>query len=292
MVWPCCSAHGQTMLRFSAWGRVVLFGAMIVLLPPSEGKTSAPANAAPVDLGALAHPELTPQREKLIAKLDGLTQINPKRALAALGLSAGQADELARNADLLNQPAAPAADVYTGVLYQYLDLHSLSEPARKRAAERVLIQSALWGVVRLEDRIPAYRLGISASLPRLSPKSLAAWWRPALEKALSDDGLVVDMRSGGYAAAWKPKNGTLLGVRVFVEEEGVRSVVTHMAKATRGDVARILTESKTTADDPHEVAKIVEAAGLRCETAEPAKPGASWHLDIIQSTRVGRLTKQ
>lgn len=264
---------------------------MIVLLPPSEGKTLAPANAAPVDLGALAHPELNAQREKLIEKLDSLTQINPKRALTALGLSAGQADELAKNADLLNQPAAPAADVYTGVLYQYLDLHSLSRTARKRAAERILIQSALWGVVRLEDRIPAYRLGIGASLPRLSPKSLAAWWRPTLENALPDDGLVVDMRSGGYVAAWKPKAGTLLGVRVFVEEAGVRSVVTHMAKATRGDVARILAESKSTADDPHGVAKIVEAAGLRCEVVEPPKAGLPWQLDVIQSERIGRLSK-
>ena len=264
---------------------------MIVLLPPSEGKAPAPDGAAPVDLGALAHPELTPQREKLIEKLDGLTKINEKRALAVLGLSASQAGELAKNADLLHQPAAPAADVYTGVLYQYLDLHSLSKAARKRAAERILIQSALWGVVRLEDRIPAYRLSIGATLPRLSPRSLAAWWRPALEKALPDDGLVVDMRSGGYAAAWKPKNGTLLGVRVFVEEDGVRSVVTHMAKATRGDVARILAESKTTADDPYDVAKIVEHGGLHCEVVEPKKPNHPWHLDVIQSTRIGRLTK-
>jgi cytoplasmic iron level regulating protein YaaA (DUF328/UPF0246 family) len=276
---------------FRLGNRVVLFGAMIVLLPPSEGKTSAPEGASPVDLDALVHPELNPQRTKLIEKLDGLTQVNPKRALAALGLSAGQADELAKNADLLNQPAAPAADVYTGVLYQYLDLHSLSKTARKRAAERILIQSALWGVVRLEDRIPAYRLGIGASLPRLSPKSLAAWWRPALEKALPDDDLVVDMRSGGYAAAWKPKNGALLGVRVFVEEEGVRSVVTHMAKATRGDVARILADSKTTANDPQGVAEIVEASGLRCEVIAPAKPSDIHYLDVIQSNRIGRLTK-
>ena len=264
---------------------------MIVLLPPSEGKTRPSGTVAPVDLDALAHPELNPQRRKLIDKLDALTRINPKRALAALGLSAGQADELAKNADLLNQPAAPAADVYTGVLYQYLDLHSLSKPARKRAAERILIQSALWGVVRLEDRIPAYRLGISASLPRLSPKSLAAWWRPALEKALPDDDLVVDMRSGGYAAAWKPKNGTLLGVRVFVEENGQRSVVTHMAKATRGDVARILVEAKSNPADPYEVARTVEATGLKCEVVEPMKPTDPWFLDAIQTTRIGRLTK-
>lgn len=262
---------------------------MIVLLPPSEGKTPAPADAPPVALAELVHPELTPQREQLIAKLDALTRVQPARALKALGLSKSQAGELARNADLLGAPAAVAADVYTGVLYQYLELHSLGAAARKRAAERLLIQSALWGVLRLEDRIPAYRLGIGASLPRM--KGLATWWKPALTAALPDDALVVDMRSGGYAAAWRPAHGEVVGVRVFVEEDGVRSVVTHMAKATRGDVARILAEVKRTPTSPAEVAAAVAGAGLRSELVEPSKPGSNWHLDVILAERTGRLTK-
>lgn len=263
---------------------------MLVLLPPSEGKTDAPEGAQPVELAALVHPELTAQREQLIDKLDGLTRVAPGRALKALGLGRSQVGEIARNADLLNRPAAAAADIYTGVLYQYLDLHSLKKPERKRAAERILIQSALWGVVRLEDRIPAYRLGITASLPRM--KGLAAWWKPALTAVLPADGLVVDMRSGGYAAAWKPAAGVLLGVRVFVEEEGVRSVVTHMAKATRGDVARILVESKAASDDPRGIEKIVADAGLRTELIEPVGAGGQWNLDVILNERVGRLTKR
>lgn len=235
------------------------------------------------------HPELTEARLHLIDKLDGLTRVQSARALKALGLGKSQAAEIERNADLLAAPAAPAADVYTGVLYKYLDLHSLKAAARKRAAERILIQSALWGVVRPEDRIPAYRLGIAASLPRM--KGLASWWKPQLAKALPSDALVVDMRSGGYAAAWKPAHGVVLGVRVFVEEDGERSVVTHMAKATRGDVARILVEAKIPADDPSAVASTVADAGLRCELVEPARAGDDWKLNVILSERVGRLTK-
>jgi cytoplasmic iron level regulating protein YaaA (DUF328/UPF0246 family) len=263
---------------------------VIVLLPPSEGKLDPPAGAPPLELSALAHPELNERREQLVAKLDALTRVQPARALKALGLGRSQAGEIARNADLLARPAAPAADVYTGVLYQYLDLHSLTKAARRRAAERVLIQSALWGVVRLEDRIPAYRLSIGASLPRI--KGLAAWWRPALSAALPDDGLVVDMRSGAYAAAWKPARGTLLGVRVFVEEDGARSVVTHMAKATRGDVARILVEADEVPGDPFGAAELVARGGLRVELVEPARDDGAWQLDVILSERTGRLTQR
>ena len=92
------------------------------------------------------------------------------------------------------------------MLYEHLGLGSLP-------ATNVLIASALWGFVRPGDRIPAYRLSMGATLPRIP--SLPALWRDPLRKALPDEGLIVDMRSGAYAAAWKPKHATVVGVRAF-----------------------------------------------------------------------------
>ena len=112
----------------------------------------------------------------------------------ALELSKGQAGELALNRALRSAPAAPAAEVYTGVLFERLGLPEIGTEAR----QRVLIASALWGVVQPDDRIPAYRLSIGARLPRTP--NLAAFWRPYLRKVLADEGLIVDLRSGGYAA--------------------------------------------------------------------------------------------
>lgn len=253
---------------------------MLVLLPPSEGKADPPEGLPPVDLAALAHPELTPQREKLIAALDKLTQVQPRRALAALGLSAGQTGEIARNADLTNAPAAPAGEVYTGVLYQHLDLATLSPAAHRRAAQRVLIASALWGVVRLEDRIPSYRLNMGAKLPRM--KSLAAFWRPALAAALPPRELIVDMRSGAYAAAWSPADSTTVKIGALVESGGRRRTVTHMAKAVRGEVARALVTTKTSPRDPESIAAVVEATGVRVELESGTGP--TWNLSVIQVT--------
>lgn len=251
---------------------------MLVLLPPSEGK-EVPGRGAPVDLDALVHPELRARRERLIAVLARLAAGSPKRAQAALGLSAGQADQVALDADLLSAPAAPAAQVYTGVLYQHLDLASLSPAARRRAADHVLVASALWGVVRLDDRIPAYRLSMGARLPRIGP--LAAWWRPALTAALPADGLLVDLRSQTYAAAWRPRAGTVVAVRALTETAGRRSVISHMAKATRGEVARALVRSRAVPRDPQAVAAVVERSGARVELAAPERGGAPWRLDVI-----------
>jgi len=246
---------------------------VLIVLPPSEGKT-APAAGPPVELGSLAYAdELTAERERVLAALVRTSSGKQRgRALKALGLSAGQAGELERNAGLGSAPAGPAGEVYTGVLYERLRLPAL--PAEARA--RVLISSALWGVVAPDDRIPAYRLSIAARLPRIP--GLATYWRPALERALPGDGLVVDLRSGGYAAAWTPRDATLVTVRGFTEQDGRRKVVSHFVKAIRGDVAGALLRAPEPPETPEDVAAIAAAAGHEVElTQTPA--GAS--VDVI-----------
>ena len=103
--------------------------------------------------------------------------------------------------------------------------------------------------VRPEDRIPYYRFSAKARLKRIGPPS--AWWREALAAAMPDEpgGLIVDMRSAAYAAAWKPKQATLLSVRAFTEQGGKRKTVSHMAKAVRGEVARALLLAKKSPGD-------------------------------------------
>jgi len=220
---------------------------MQILLPPSEGKAK-PEGGEPVALASLAFAEeLSAKREALIGTLDPA---------------------------LLEAPAAPAAEVYTGVLYQRLDLAGLTAAARRRAAKRVLIASALWGFVRLQDRIPHYRLPPSTKLGGIGP--LAAWWREALAAALPDRAgeAIVDMRSGAYVAAWKPKRATLLAVRAFREERGERKAVSHMVKAVRGDVARALLLAGREPKTPDEVAAVAANAGFEVELT-----GSS--LDVI-----------
>ena len=216
---------------------------MLVLLPPSEGKT-APRRGAPVDLSALAHPELTAAREAVLRALPD-----------------GEA--------LLRAPAARASKVYSGVLYAHLGLAGLPP----RARHRVLIFSGLWGVLAPDDRIPAYKLPIDARLPGIG--GLAAHWRAPLREVLPDDGLIVDLRSGGYAAAWRPRRAGVLAVRAFVERDGTRTPVSHMVKATRGQVARIVLAASPPPRTARAVAQLVAAAGHEVELGDGT-------LDVIE----------
>ncbi|MDM8084184.1 peroxide stress protein YaaA [Cellulomonas cellasea] len=231
---------------------------MLVLLPPSEGKT-APATGSPLDLAALSSPALNPWREKV---LDALAEASARHdAVAVLGVGASLADEVARNVGLRFAPTAPAAGVYTGVLYSAAGLAGMSGPAAVRAARSVRVVSALWGLVAPDDHIPAYRLSMGVDLPGIGP--LARAWREPLSAELDARGeaeLVVDCRSAAYLAAWRPSHAPQwVAVRVLRELDGKRSVVSHHAKHTRGVLTRhLLTRA---APEPVDAEQLAAAAG-------------------------------
>ncbi|SFK03600.1 YaaA family protein [Cellulomonas sp. KH9] len=231
---------------------------MLVLLPPSEGKTPAPPTAPPLDLDALSHGGLTPVREKV---LDALVAVSGRPdACDVLGVSAGLADEVARNVGLRGAPAARASRVYTGVLYGAAGLDALTPAARARAVGSVRVVSALWGLLTVDDVVPAYRLSMGTDLPGIGP--LAAAWRGPLGVELgdaADGGLVVDCRSAAYRAAWTPPAGACwVDVRVLREVDGRRSVVSHHAKHTRGVLTRHLVTRRGRA--PRDAEELADAA--------------------------------
>lgn len=202
---------------------------MLILLPPSETK-AAGGSGPPLELDALSFGELNPLRRRLRDALVDLAADVPA-SLAALGLTERQADEVARNAELRSSPTAPALSRYTGVLYEALDAGSFRRYERARARERLVVASALFGLVRADDPIPAYRLSGSTTLPGAG--SLRRLWRPALEPVLAKlDGLVVDLRSGDYAAL-APAPAAIT-VRV-VTADG--RTVSHFNKSAKGRLA-------------------------------------------------------
>ncbi|HEX6918465.1 MAG TPA: peroxide stress protein YaaA [Phycicoccus sp.] len=245
---------------------------MLILLPPSESKWNR-RRGAPADPATWSFPELAPVRERVSTALAEVSA-SPD-ATEVLGVSPGLLDEVARNLALAELPGTPAAEVYTGVLYDALALASMDPAARRRAHRWCVVVSALHGAVRLRDRITAYRLSMGVDLPGVGP--LAAAWRPVLDAPLTaaaGTGAVVDCRSAAYAAAWRP--GPAVASRwVQVRVPGA----SHHAKHTRGLVARHLCEAGVAARTVPAVAEVV-GEGFDVELHEPARPGAPWVLDV------------
>jgi cytoplasmic iron level regulating protein YaaA (DUF328/UPF0246 family) len=239
---------------------------VLVLLPPSEGK-AAGGDGPPLDLEALSFPELTRARRRLVATVQRLARRQPGRLRAALDLSPRQRAEVAHDAVLTTAPTLPALQLYTGVLYEAFGYATLPAAARRRADASVAVTSALFGLVRPTDRIPPYRLSGSTVLPGMG--GLGPVWRPALEPVLAAaDGLVVDLRSGSYAALARVPHA--VAVRVLREHDGRRTVVSHDNKHTKGRLVRALCAAGArdlddVAQAGQSVADVVEVDGRRID---------------------------
>jgi uncharacterized protein len=246
---------------------------VLILLPPSESKANR-RRGRPADPSTWSFPELGPARARVAAALTDVSRSPDAPAL--LGVSAGLLDEVARNLVLDTAPATPAAEVYTGVLYDALGLATLDTAARRRANRWLVVVSALHGAVRPGDRITAYRLSMGATLPGLGP--LASLWRPELARvlpAVAGRGVVVDCRSAPYAAAWRP--GADLAPRwLQVRVPGA----SHLAKHTRGLVSRHLCQAGVTPRSVPALADVV-AGAFDVELHEPANARAPWVLDVV-----------
>lgn len=248
---------------------------MLVLLPPSEGKT-APRRGRPLDLSALSLPELTSTRERVLDALVELCDGDTVVAAEVLGLGPTQSTEIIRDAALRTQPTARADAVYSGVLYSALDLPTLDAVARRRATSSLAVVSSLFGLVRPADKIPAYRLAGGVSLPGIGP--VASVWRTALRAVMPDlvgSGLLVDLRSQTYAGYYRGSTDTrrrTATLRVLHERDGRRTVVSHFNKATKGRIVRALLASGAAprtvpalADALRDLGWVVEVTGGRLD---------------------------
>lgn len=251
---------------------------MLILLPPSEGKTAA-EKGHPFDPGSLVFPELTDARLEVISSLAKVSA--HADAHAVLGVGASLAHEVQRNVELLDAPAAPAHTVYSGVLYDALGYRSMTPTQRRKADAAVVVISALWGAVRFSDAIPAYRLSMSVDLPGTG--KLTAFWRKQLAPVLDShagDSLVVDCRSSTYAAVWPGPVERTVAVNVFQERDGKRTVVSHFAKHTRGELARHLITRR--GRQPQTPEQLLRAAAERwtCELV-PGKGKKGPQLNMV-----------
>ncbi len=214
---------------------------MLILLPPSEKKKAATSHEK-FDLSSLTFAaELSALRSQTTAEYDFLQ-------------------------------TSPAIEIYDGVLYQGLGWHSLSATQRKRANSRVLIVSALFGLIKPLDNIFQYKTKIDSKL-----------WRDAIatvsEKFVNE--LVIDCRSSTYKSVWTINPENTVDVRVFKVSGTERSVITHMSKKYRGELTRHLLMQPSDPGTPADVQRMA-AQLFECEL-NPPTDGQPWALDLLIS---------
>jgi cytoplasmic iron level regulating protein YaaA (DUF328/UPF0246 family) len=237
-----------------------------LILPPSETKRDGGIDGTHLDLTALAFPVLTPERSLALAALRTLSR-NLRASAGGLGLGRTQRFEIDRNRVVTTSPVMPALARYTGVLYEALDAPALSSESRAFAGDRVVIHSALFGLVLASDLIPAYRLSHNSRLPGVSLSKL--WREPIRELLASTQGLVLDLRSDSYAKLGPAPQGAWRIHVVSEADDGRRTALAHFNKKAKGLFAR---ELILAGHDHEAVEPLLEWArtqGIRLEWGAP-----------------------
>jgi cytoplasmic iron level regulating protein YaaA (DUF328/UPF0246 family) len=243
---------------------------VLILLPPSETKREGGSPGSRLDYSALTFPELNAARRSAVSAT-GKVARNLKGAAQVLKLGPKQSTEVLRNRVLNSSPTMPAIDRYDGVLFDALDASTLDQSARTFAREHLAIGSALFGLVGALDPIPAYRLSHDSRLPGLQLKKL---WREPLSAVLAARaGLLIDLRSEGYAALGPiPDRPDARYVRVVSEgADGRRQALNHFNKAGKGELARRLMTAGIDHPDAESLLVWAASEGVRLETGRPGE---------------------
>ncbi len=164
----------------------------------------------------------------------------------------------------------PAISVYNGVLYQGLDWQSLSASAKKRASTSVVIISAKNGAITPDTRIETYK-------EKINNKVMGPPVAKILDAIKTD--LIIDCRSSTYKTVWSAPLGKTVEIHVSTVVDGQRVVVTHMSKKIRGEVARLLLQSRSSAKTPEDLYAIVSEK-YPCALT-PADDKNPWVLEVI-----------
>lgn len=247
---------------------------MLLILPPSETKRDGGAEGSSLDLWQLGYWALTPQRTAAVTALTRLSR-SVGASTEALGLGKTQRFEIDRNRTLMTSPVLPAIDRYTGVIYDALDAETLTPEARSFANAHLVIGSALFGLLRASDGIPAYRLSHDSRLPGVS---LRALWREVVCAELEQRaGFMLDLRSEAYAALGPaPRRDGSYYLRVLSEAgDGRRTALSHFNKKAKGEFTRAILDAGVDHGSAESMLEWARPNGFRLEH------GVTGELDLV-----------
>jgi cytoplasmic iron level regulating protein YaaA (DUF328/UPF0246 family) len=166
--------------------------------------------------------------------------------------------------------SGPAIQVYTGVLYAALGWARLNKAQQKLGQASIAIISAKYGVVRPMDPIAPYK-------EKIDNRKMAAQVAQALDGAESE--LIIDCRSSTYQTVWQSPVAITVEIKVFTRVAGVKKVITHMSKKTRGEVTHEILKVSQIPKTPQELQTIV-AQRFECEliSGDAKNP---WVLEVF-----------
>lgn len=173
-----------------------------------------------------------------------LQKMSPEDLGKAMGIQGKLLDKtvlLYHSFDPKVTPQCDAISLYTGVVYDQLELSTYDEQQKAYLADHVRILSAMYGLLHPSAPVWPYRLDFTMRLPELRLKAL---WSKRFVKALKAESLIIDLSSqefSGLLAPLKPKIHQV----IFLESiDGQEKIISTNVKKARGKMAHYMIQNR------------------------------------------------
>lgn len=182
-------------------------------------------------------------RKKSVNKLRDLMGIS--ESLAQLNYSRFQDFDY----PFTRENSKPALPFFDGDVYKNINLEEWSEEDFEYAQQKCRILSGLYGVLKPDDRIQAYRLEMGTALKTRRGKDLYSFWGDRITKSLNDEfagETLVNLASQEYFKSISPKNLKCPVVTCNFKErrEGKLRMIALNAKRARGMMADFIVRER------------------------------------------------
>ena len=219
---------------------------VLVLLPPSESKAPAPAARADPWTSARCRSRAHATRVGG-ARRPGRCQRRGPTHCSRLGVGPSLAPRSSGNTRLRALPARPALEVYTGVLYDALGLAdpvAVRAPPGRRPASSSSRRCGARCARRPDPAVPPRRCAADLGRRRRFRSSGGRRWTPR-SRRLAGEGARrrLPLRADTPRHGRRPGSSRPAPSPSGCCRRGGRTVVSHAAKHTRGEVARHLLET-------------------------------------------------
>ncbi|AXK49736.1 hypothetical protein CRU87_03435 [Aliarcobacter trophiarum LMG 25534] len=211
---------------------------MKILFSPSETKNSG-GDKKNFDKNSVIFPELFNKRLEILNSYNNFLKTATVSELEKL-FGTKKYDVIEKyKMNIFKNPLLKAIQRYEGVAYDYLDYENLDESSKKYIDENVLIFSNLFGVIKASDQIPDYKLKQGETFENLKiEKFYNESFSDILDKYLEDED-ILDLRAGFYEKFYTIKKPYY--TMKFIKDG---KVVSHFAKAYRGEILKIIAQKK------------------------------------------------
>ena len=217
--------------------------ALKILFSPSESKISLNTSDK-FDGKNLIFPKLFSKRAEILNKYDEfLKSANLDEIKKLFGLK--ELEESKQLRESLSQKGSIKAILrYDGVAYKHLNYRGLSDDAQKYIDNNVLIFSNLFGPILAKDEIVEYKLKQGEKLAGFDiSKFYEQNFSKAVDRFLENDE-ILDLRAKFYEKFYSVKKE--FTTFCFLKN---KKILSHHAKAYRGEVLRQIANAKVTNKD-------------------------------------------